>query len=120
MAIPWRRIRNTSKRNAKNWRSWNGPSNNRSPLLTLARGSMRTYLIYKEKARRWNADKEIRAIVRELGKAPSNGLPKPNGYSRKAAGALKDYSFDRRAMGARGLMYERLDQLTVEVILGVR
>ena len=86
----------------------------------FARGSMRTYLIYKEKARRWNADKEIRAIVRELGKAPSNGLPKPKGYSRKAAGALKDYSFDRRAMGARGLMYERLDQLTVEVILGVR
>ena len=29
-------------------------------------------------------------------------------------------SVDRRALGARGLMYERLDQLTVEVILGVR
>jgi xylose isomerase len=43
-----------------------------------------------------------------------------NGYSAATATALKGYSFDRKAMGARGLAYERLDQLTVEVILGVR
>ena len=38
----------------------------------------------------------------------------------KRAAALKAESFDRQALGARGLPYERLDQLTVELLLGVR
>jgi xylose isomerase len=86
----------------------------------FARGSMRTYLIYKDKGRRWNADKDIQALVKELRAAPPNGLPKVDGYSAGAAEALKAHAFDRKALGARGLMYEKLDQLTVEVILGVR
>ena len=86
----------------------------------FARGSMRSYLIYKEKAGRWNRDREIQALVRELEKAPSGSAPKVGGYSQTTAEKLKAFSFDRKALGARGLMYERLDQLTVEVILGVR
>jgi xylose isomerase len=86
----------------------------------FARGSMRSYLIYKEKGRRWNQDKEIQALVKDLSAAPTNGLPAINGYARATAEALKAHSFDRKALGARGLAYERLDQLTVEVILGVR
>src|SRR5207245_2504559 len=77
----------------------------------FARGSMRTYLIYKEKARRWNADKEIQALLAELAATPDGGAPKLDGYSKAAAAKLKAFSFDRRALGARGLMYERLDQL---------
>jgi xylose isomerase len=86
----------------------------------FARGSMRSYLIYKEKARRWNADREIQALVKELEKRPNGSLPKLDGYSKATADKLKAYAFDRKALGERGLMYERLDQLTVEVILGVR
>lgn len=86
----------------------------------FARGSMRSYLIYKEKARRFNEDEDIQALLRDLAAAPSHGLPKLNGYSRATAEALKAASFDRKALGARGLGYERLDQLTVEVLLGVR
>jgi len=86
----------------------------------FARGSMRSYLIYKEKARRWNADKEIQSLLREIRRVPTAGLPKSAKYSRAAAKAISSINFDRRALGARGLMYERLDQLTVEVILGVR
>jgi xylose isomerase len=41
-------------------------------------------------------------------------------YSAEKASALKAASFDRAALGARGLAYERLDQLTVELLLGVR
>jgi len=41
-------------------------------------------------------------------------------FSREKASALKDFAFDRQALGARGLRYERLDQLTVELLLGVR
>src|SRR6266481_1861041 len=86
----------------------------------FARGSMRSYLIYKEKGRRWNEDKEIQALVKEASAVPRDGLPELGGYSRATANALKGHTFDRKALGARGLRYERMDQLTVEVILGVR
>ena len=41
-------------------------------------------------------------------------------YSAQKAAALKEQSFDRQALGARGYQYERLDQLTVELLLGMR
>ena len=40
--------------------------------------------------------------------------------SKASADALGGISFDRRGLGARGLRYEKLDQLTMEVLLGVR
>jgi xylose isomerase len=86
----------------------------------FARGSMRSYLIFKEKARRWNEDKEIQALLKEINTTSAKGAPAVGAYSSATADALKGYTFDRKAMGARGLGYERLDQLTVEVILGVR
>jgi len=86
----------------------------------FARGSMRSYLIYKEKAKRWNEDKEIQGLVKAISNVPTAGLPKVDGYNRATAKALKGYVFDRKALGARGLGYERLDQLTLEVLLGVR
>jgi len=86
----------------------------------FARGSMRTYLIYKEKARRWNEDAEIQALLAELASVHAEGLPEVDGYSPATAAALKAYQFDRTALGARGLKYEKLDQLTLEVLLGVR
>jgi xylose isomerase len=86
----------------------------------FARGCMRTYLILKEKAARWNADKEIQAIVAEIN-ADDGSMSKYFGkYSAAKASALRAQSFDRQALGARGLKYERLDQLTVELLLGVR
>jgi xylose isomerase len=81
---------------------------------------MRSYLIFKEKARRWNEDKEIQALLKEINATSAKGAPAVGAYSAATADALKGYTFDRKAMGARGLGYERLDQLTVEVILGVR
>jgi len=76
----------------------------------FARGCMRTYLILKERAQRWNADAEIRELLREAG----SNQPLP---SRET---LLAQSFDRAAIAARGLAYERLDQLTMEVLLGAR
>jgi xylose isomerase len=80
----------------------------------FARGCMRTYLILKERARQWNADAEIQALVRETGGAT------PVKYSGEHRDRLLARSFDRSALSARGLAYERLDQLTMEVLLGVR
>jgi xylose isomerase len=85
----------------------------------FARGCMRTYLIMKEKAARWNADAEIQAIVREIHEA-SMKTPPAEPYSSKHATTLLAHEFDRATLAAKKLPYERLDQLTVEVLLGVR
>ncbi len=86
----------------------------------FARGCMRTYLILKEKAAQWNADKEIQTLVAEIN-ADDGSMNKYLGkYSSEKANALNAENFDRSALGARGLQYERLDQLTVEILLGVR
>jgi xylose isomerase len=86
----------------------------------FARASMRSYLIYKEKARLWNEDREIQGLLREVAAPVPGGMPEVGSYSRATADALKSFGFDRQALGSRGLSYERLDQLTLEVILGVR
>ncbi len=86
----------------------------------FARGCMRTYLILKEKARQFNANPEIQALLTEIGAQDPAAASLLGGYTRERAAALKNASFDRVALGARGLHYERLDQLTVELLLGVR
>jgi xylose isomerase len=86
----------------------------------FARGNMRTYLILKEKAAQWKADPEIQALLAEIN-ADDPALAQFAGpYSPQKAAALKAHVFEREALGKRGLKYERLDQLTVEVLLGVR
>ena len=85
-----------------------------------AAGCMRTYLILKDKSACWNADREIQALVAEIN-ADDGSMDQYFGkYSSQKADALRAESFDRSALSARGLKYERLDQLTVEVLLGVR
>ncbi len=86
----------------------------------FARGCMRTYLILKEKAEQWNQDKEIQALLAEINADLEGASAMLGEYSLEAAKALKEKTFDRQALGARGLPYERLDQLTVEILLGVR
>jgi xylose isomerase len=86
----------------------------------FARGCMRTYLILKEKAAQWQADPEIQSLLEEIN--AGNNLPGGaiGAYSSAKVKALKGATFDRNALGERGLAYERLDQLTVELLLGVR
>lgn len=86
----------------------------------FARGCMRTYLILKEKAAQWNADKEIQSIVAEINADDGSMNQYFGKYSTAKANALKAQAFDRHAIASRGLKYERLDQLTNEVLLGVR
>jgi xylose isomerase len=84
-------------------------------VKAFARGCMRTYLILKDKAARWNADPEIQGLVKDLSKPSTTGA-----FSAAGAAKLKSRTFDRAALVSRGLGYERLDQLTTEVLLGVR
>jgi xylose isomerase len=86
----------------------------------FARGCMRTYLILKEKAARFNADKEIQALLAEINADDGSMSQYFGKYSAEKAKALKAQLFDRSAISSKGLKYERLDQLTIDLLLGIR
>ena len=86
----------------------------------FARGCMRTYLILKEKAEQFNQDQEIQALLSEI-RQDYDALSLLMGkYSSENAKLLKDRVFDRKKIASRGLRYELLDQLTIDLLLGVR
>ena len=85
----------------------------------FARGCMRTYLILKEKGCQWNQDPEIQSIVKEIAAANSNGSS-IGSYSPEGAKKLLATPYNRTALAKKGLRYERLDQLTMELLMGVR
>jgi xylose isomerase len=84
----------------------------------FARGCMRTYLILKDKATQWSADPEIRALLAEAAEQNRDG--EFGKFEQAGAAALLTKNFDRQALSAKGLQYERLDQLTMDILLGVR
>ena len=86
----------------------------------FARGCMRTYLILKDKAAQFNADKEIQALLVEIHTDDGSMSQYFGKYSSEKAKALKSQLFDRSAISSKGCQYERLDQLTIDLLLGVR
>jgi xylose isomerase len=86
----------------------------------FASGCMRTYLILKEKAQQFNADKEIQSLLAEINADDGAMNPYFGKYSAGKAAALKSHVFDRPSISKRGMRYERLDQLTTDLLLGVR
>ena len=89
-------------------------------VKAFARGCMRTYLILKEKAAQFRQDGDIQALLAQIRADDGEHGWLAGGYSADGAARLKAEAFDRLALGRRDLMYEQLDQLTVELLLGVR
>ena len=89
-------------------------------IKEFARGCMRIYLILKEKAAQFNADQEVQALLAEINADDSSMNAFLGEYSVVKANTLKSQTFDRLSLASRGLQYERLDQLTVEILTGVR
>jgi len=86
----------------------------------FAFGCMRTYLILEEKAHRFNEDAEIQALLAEINADDGSTASFRGEYASDKAAALKNHAFDRVGLGKRGMGYERLDQLVIELLLGVR
>jgi xylose isomerase len=81
---------------------------------------MRNYLILKEKARQFDDDPEIQGLLGEI-RNGSNGHVEPLGsYSTENAKRVKELPLDRVELARKVLPYERLDQLTVDILFGVR
>ncbi len=78
----------------------------------FARGCMKTYLILKDKAERWNNNTEIKAILAEIEETNRN-------YQLGDFDNLLSQNFDRNELASKGLKYERLDQLTMDILFGI-
>jgi xylose isomerase len=85
----------------------------------FASGCMRTYLALRDQAARMNDDAEIQAAL-EQAKVPELGVDTIGAYSREAADALLAESHDLAALRGRECFNERLDQLVVDLLLGLR
>ena len=77
----------------------------------LVRGCMRSYLILREKVAAFNADPEIQELLGSL---------RVEGPGASNADQLKRERFEPDALANRALGYQRLDQLTFELLAGVR
>jgi xylose isomerase len=89
-------------------------------VKAFATGSMRTYELLKAKAAKWNKDSEIQGLLKVIN-AKADGLSKlTKKYSPANAKALLAAPLDRVELAKARLPYEQLDQLTMEVIMGVR
>jgi xylose isomerase len=86
----------------------------------FARGCMRTYLIFKDKARRFNEDKDIQALLAEIREADPAYVGLPGKYTKETAGRIKSLELDRHKLATKKLPYEQLDQLVIDLLLGVR
>jgi len=84
----------------------------------FARGCMRTYKILAARARAFDRDPEVRGLLEQPGDPELEPLLAR--YSRKNARALRAQELDPDALARPGLGYERLDQLMMEHLLGVR
>src|SRR3954467_15246960 len=89
-------------------------------VKAFAAGSMRTYMILKEKAAKWNADREIQQLLREINVEDQNLSKLTKRYTSGNAKKLLSTPLDRVELAKARLPYERLDQLTFEVLTGVR
>jgi xylose isomerase, Arthrobacter type len=94
-------------------------SEDEAGVWAFAAGCMRNYLILKEKARQFDEDKEIKSLLGEI--TNGAGSIEPLGrYSSENAKRVKELPLDRAELARKTLPYERLDQLTVDILLGVR
>jgi xylose isomerase len=82
----------------------------------FAAGCMRTYLALAEKARHFDSLPEVQEAL-EAASAPELGRASVDG---DAPDTLKAEADELDALAQRGFYNERLDQLVIEVLLGVR
>lgn len=89
-------------------------------VWAFAEGCMKTYLLLKEKNRQFNEDREIQDAIATYKVQDEILEPLSQTFSPENAEALKSYAFDLDALRQRGPGLERLDQLTIELLLGAR
>ena len=82
-----------------------------------ARACMRNYLILKEKSRAFRADPDVQQALLD---ARLDQLAQPTLEPGERIETLRWEEFDPEAAAARGMAFEKLDQLALEHLYGVR
>jgi xylose isomerase len=82
-----------------------------------AAACMRNYLILREKARAFRADPEVKAALEA---ARVTELSQPTLSAGETWRDVRDFTPDIDELAARGMAFERLDQLALEHLYGVR
>lgn len=86
----------------------------------FAAGCMRTYLILREKAQQFNDDPDIQSLLAEIKATDPSFEPVPVKFTPERAKQIKEMKLDRVALSRKRLPYEKLDQLVVDLLLGIR
>ncbi|MEV4132366.1 xylose isomerase [Dactylosporangium sp. NPDC049742] len=86
-------------------------------VWVTAAACMRNYLILKDKVRAFRDDPEVSAA---LATARVDELSVPTLMPGESLSALRAEEIDVEAVAARGMAFERLDQLAMEHLLGIR
>jgi xylose isomerase len=82
-----------------------------------ARGCMRNYLILRERSRAFRADPEVQEALRA---SKLDELARPTLDAGETVADLRGEDVDVAALANRGMGFERLDQLAMDHLLGVR
>ncbi len=93
---------------------------NYDDVKEFAKGCMRTYMILKEKADRWNKDKEIQGLLKQINQEDPSLARITRRFTTQGAKKLLSTNLDRTKLAEAALPYEKLDQLTMEILMGVR
>jgi xylose isomerase len=100
---------------------WHGPrtfdahayrTSDKDEVWDFVEGCMRSYLILKEKVEQFRNDSEIQGLLKDLQANAEAPLP----THEEIAGLV----FDANTLAERKLHHDKLDQLTMELLLGVR
>src|SRR5438105_7701707 len=87
---------------------------NEQGVWDFALGCMRTYNMFKEKARLFDADPEIQELLKEINSGDeAYETLLSGGYSQEAVRQLKEASFDPDTLAQRGFSYDKLEQMTI-------
>lgn len=95
-------------------------SEDQAGVWEFAAGCMRNYLILKDKGRQFDEDPDIQALLTEIHAVPPEYAEPIGSYTRAKADKIKVLLLDRTQLAAKKLPYERLDQLTLDILFGVR
>jgi xylose isomerase len=89
-------------------------------VKAFARGCMRTYMVLKEKAEKCNSDREIQSLLKTINVQDTALSNLTRRFSPANAKKLLAAPLDRAKLAAARLPYEQLDQLTMDLLMGVR
>ena len=85
----------------------------------FVRGSMRSYLVLRERAAAFASDPEVKQW-REAYYVRDGELEALLAFSRDNSRRLKEYEFDLDMLRERGIGLERIDQIAFEHLAGAR